>query len=325
MTDTYGSEPQDHENGAPQENDAVRELPSEDEFSPEGQSAEEQKPSQNRRSPALPIAAAVGGVFLLGVVAWWQFGENSSIQGFNADSLSLAPPTIAEPPAPAAPQDTQPAPKTNLLVPQGESDVLAPPPPAPLESAAPLTSAPVVTITPMGTTGTTAPTGPSIPVPVAPGSVEAAPLVPQTPEQRIEELTNRINSLQKTVDVLTGTSSSTGEVTVPSNKELLDKIDKLEQKLTTANRNGSARTANTASDSRQTSKPKLERPARKKTHSGLVLRAASNGQAWVSTSVNSSDLKEVQVGDKLPGIGRVTDIKMQGEKWVIQGTSGTLQ
>ena len=56
-----------------------------------------------------------------------------------------------------------------------------------------------------------------------------------------------------------------------------------------------------------------------------VLRAASPGQAWVATSAVSRDLKQLHVGDSLPGIGRVTAIQQQGDAWLVQGTTGTIR
>jgi len=319
MTDTFGSEPQDHDVGATQDGDAVHELPSEEEFTVEDQKS----PASGKahRSPVLPIAAAVGGVFLLGAVAWWQFSGNStSVQGFSADSFSIPPAPVAELPItpPPVQAEAQPAPKTSLVEAPKESEILAPPPVAP-ETVTAAPPAPVVASVPMGAPGASPPAGTSVPVPVA--SAEAVP-APLTPEQRIEALTSRIDALQKTVDSLTGGEASGETAALPSYKALSEKIEKLEQKLSTADRSGHSTRA--VSDPKRSSKPKAERTSQKKS-SGLVLRAASNGQAWVSNSVNSTDLKEVQVGDSLPGIGRVTDIKMQGDKWVIQGTKGTLQ
>ncbi len=319
MTDTFGSEPQDHDAGTTQDGDAVHELPSEEEFAVEDTRTPPSAKSQ--RSPVLPIAAAVGGVFLLGAVAWWQFsGNSSSVQGFSADSFAIPSAPVAElPVAPPSPQEqAQPAQKTNLVEAPKESEILAPPPLAP-DAVAPVSPAAVTTV-PMGAPAAAAPTGASVPVPIA--SAEAVP-TPPTPEQRIEALTSRIDTLQKSVDSLTGGSTAGGEATVPSYKELLDKVEKIEQKLSATDR--APQSSRAASEPKRAPKAKVERATQKKAASGLVLRAASNGQAWVSKSVNSTDLKEVQVGDSLPGIGRITDIKMQGDKWVIQGTKGTLQ
>jgi hypothetical protein len=56
-----------------------------------------------------------------------------------------------------------------------------------------------------------------------------------------------------------------------------------------------------------------------------VLRAAMPGQAWVSTTPTSRELKQLQVGDTLEGIGKITAIQQQGNNWVVQGTKGLIQ
>ncbi len=54
-----------------------------------------------------------------------------------------------------------------------------------------------------------------------------------------------------------------------------------------------------------------------------VLRAAQPGRAWVSKP-GDREMKALQVGDNLPGIGRIQDITFDGRKWTVVGTNGRI-
>jgi hypothetical protein len=56
-----------------------------------------------------------------------------------------------------------------------------------------------------------------------------------------------------------------------------------------------------------------------------VLRAATDSAAWVAKSANSVELRQVEVGQTLAGIGRVKSIRQNGERWEVVGTKGVLR
>jgi hypothetical protein len=56
-----------------------------------------------------------------------------------------------------------------------------------------------------------------------------------------------------------------------------------------------------------------------------VLRAASPGDAWIAKSETASELRHVQVGDDVPGLGHVTAIRQSGDGWVVQGSEGSVR
>ena len=56
-----------------------------------------------------------------------------------------------------------------------------------------------------------------------------------------------------------------------------------------------------------------------------VLRAATPGGAWIAKDDKSLDLKRVQIGDNVPGIGTVRAIKSSGGSWVVEGSTGSLR
>ena len=140
------------------------------------------------------------------------------------------------------------------------------------------------------------------------------------------------------------------------NKELQDRLDKIEQKLAEQRAVPVAAapapvlsppvSLSTAASAPQNFAPPVvkHRVARKVSHkaksaggkkaskqsvvqptSAWVLRAASPEQAWVSTSSTSRELKSVQVGDTFDGIGKITAIQQKEGGWVVQGTAGTIQ
>ncbi len=377
MTDTYGSEPHDHEmehdDALTHDGDAVHEAPPEYEFSDDNGSAIEQPeedviPSSEagspRRSPFLPIAAALGGVLLLGAVAWWQFGGVSSsppppVSRAASPILPVTPPPNGTP-APSlnvADASSGVAPKTSSTVTQDKDSV----------GAMALTSSGVTPSMPSGAAQQAKPTDASVAAPALTSSAPPAAFslpAPTAPndnaDHRIEMLTVRIDNLQNALDqanqqlgqmtnVLAASSGIGASPTSPA-KDLQDRIDKLEQKIATMNAVSSTPAAASPSSSISgidvapqprkaavvsVSRPKAthktahqhvkKAPVEDKAESNWVLRAASPGQAWVATSATSHDLKQVQVGDKLTGIGRVTAIQKQGDAWIVRGTKGSIQ
>jgi hypothetical protein len=60
-------------------------------------------------------------------------------------------------------------------------------------------------------------------------------------------------------------------------------------------------------------------------NSRWVLRAATPDEAWVSADSTSRDLRHLQVGDTLTGIGTIKAIHQNGNAWVVEGSEGTIQ
>lgn len=56
-----------------------------------------------------------------------------------------------------------------------------------------------------------------------------------------------------------------------------------------------------------------------------VLRAATPTEAWVASDETSAELKHIQVGDTLSGIGSVQAIHQNGDSWIIEGSKGTIR
>lgn len=58
--------------------------------------------------------------------------------------------------------------------------------------------------------------------------------------------------------------------------------------------------------------------------SGWVLRAATPDTAWVSMGADAAELRRVTVGETLSGIGKVKEIRQDGEVWTLIGTKGSV-
>lgn len=58
--------------------------------------------------------------------------------------------------------------------------------------------------------------------------------------------------------------------------------------------------------------------------SGWVLRAATPDTAWVSMGPEAQELRRVTVGETLSGIGKVKEIRQDGESWTLVGTKGSV-
>lgn len=69
---------------------------------------------------------------------------------------------------------------------------------------------------------------------------------------------------------------------------------------------------------------KKEPKAAKKT-GGWVLRAATPDAAWVSQGDYEAELRRVAVGDSLPGVGKIKEIRQKGDIWEVVGTKGVLK
>ena len=69
----------------------------------------------------------------------------------------------------------------------------------------------------------------------------------------------------------------------------------------------------------------VSKPLSPVANGGWVLRAASQNQAWVAKDATSAELRPVQVGDDLAGIGRIVAIRGDDASgWVLQGTKGSV-
>lgn len=159
--------------------------------------------------------------------------------------------------------------------------------------------------------------------------------------KKMELLFARLDQVESKLD----NSGSAGGASNAEVRELRNTVKELERKV--ASLSAKSKSAPKAS-SKQTSKPVYAPPpissgvrpgpstvsksvqpktstvsAATKTNMNhkWTLRAAQNGNAMVSLS-GHNEIRDVKIGDRLAGLGRITSIGRVEGKWVVQGTQG---
>ena len=346
MTMTDGHGPGDsalppHEEGMDGAHEAVHEMPPVYEFDDEHTHGATDVPAdhnlsedivdeskKSKRSPALAITAAIGAIALFGGVAYWQFGgmlspgTSSLIDSVKSTVVTPQPVKTAN-----APEDNLPlSPKSDSNI--GEVSSLPPSQAVPVAAVAP---APQPNAAEVNTT----------PTPVKPVSSSSVD------DERVANLNARIDTLQAQLDQANQQLSrmtaqaSQNSADAASAKVLQERLDKLENDLAAAhNHNPVASQGPSAiAVSKPRNKPIIHRTTLSSLPSGFVhapvkpsvvvlprwvLRAAMPGQAWVAETATSPDLRLVQVGDILPGIGKVNAVRQVNGVWSVVGTMGTV-
>ena len=72
-------------------------------------------------------------------------------------------------------------------------------------------------------------------------------------------------------------------------------------------------------------KPQKKKVVKSRPKAQWELRAAQPSKAWVSRKGQKTSMKPIVVGDRLDGVGRITNIAYVSGKWVVTGTSGTIR
>ena len=258
MTDTSGSESHDQDLDTSSESAAVQdvqetttEAPSEFEFSDEALSEGQVEEPPTKRAAFLPIAAAVGGVLLLGSVAWWSLKEDSSFSLLSSIDTATSALSLPSQPVPFRPDEkksaeltplapqpslmTDVAPKTDS---SAQKEMVAPESPLGASSSAlPSPQETVPLAKPVEPAIQASPAAESVPTFAASATTQTNPDV----EQRITALTARAEELQKALDLANqqlekataarDTATAQEAAATASAKALQEKIVALEQKL----------------------------------------------------------------------------------------------
>lgn len=151
-----------------------------------------------------------------------------------------------------------------------------------------------------------------------------APVVVATPDA---ETTRRIESLEQGIE---NTNRQIDDL-VKSISSLEDKIETLADKQEQAAKAPPAPAAEAETPKpapARAATPRPKKPAKTPAKAAAkatswILRAAQPGRAVVA-SKGSNDLKTVEVGDTLAGIGRIVSVSMENGRWVVRGTQGAL-
>lgn len=141
---------------------------------------------------------------------------------------------------------------------------------------------------------------------------------------RIDVMMARIESLATTVESLSSDEPIFAPVTsVVDNgdvQRLEETIQNLEKKIEDLSKKKVVAAPKKRTSTKKTP-AKRKAPVVKKTN--WELRGASPGQAFVAEK-GTQNLRTVNVGDSLNGVGRITSIAVEGGQWVVRGTSGRI-
>ena len=193
-------------------------------------------------------------------------------------------------------------------------------------------------------------------------TVMAAGTKPAEMETRLKDLSSQIDELKKALQQTTEQTSqlaarleASPNVTTIGNSGLESRLDQIEQQVTHLaqkketkapgkkvaketsatevvatvpfkDETGSHRAAKKATTHKAHKTRVAHGTESSKQKTGTwVLRAATPDSAWVSKEANSAELRQVQVGDILPGLGKVKAIRQTGEGWAVVGAKGTIR
>jgi hypothetical protein len=149
--------------------------------------------------------------------------------------------------------------------------------------------------------------------------VAAAQETSKAEDERIKALTDRLDQLEaqladkdKKIEITTSELeavkqklASTESVAVNTSATPVPAVQANEDKVTP----------------QKTSAPKAKKKKSAAVSGKWVLRAAQPGRAWISKP-GERDMKALQVGDTVTGLGRVTAITYDGQRWSVVGTQG---
>ena len=324
----------------------------------------EEEVVEKQKSKLIPMVFVLAVLLLGGGGAYWWFTRVPT-DGEKPVATAVTPPVKTEPVAPttgAIATDT-PLPSTAIAEPTPAStpDVPMVPPskladapvpekvPTPQEAAnllPPVAAEPPIPLLAGQKTPQAAPSISPAPVPTVPPVLVAPISAPTAPDQRVVALSSRVDELER---LLSQTSQQLNEVTAKNAKteEVNARLMKLEKRVDQQARHVVPTHTEIADENFYAKKPepKVQKPV--VTHTKAVpapkvapkpveavkavpavvwiIRAAIPNEAWVAKDSSTSALQHVKVGDVLSGIGRITAIHQKADKWVVDGTEGSIR
>jgi hypothetical protein len=162
------------------------------------------------------------------------------------------------------------------------------------------------------------------------------PPAPTSSPSSSSDIDSRLSRIENTLEKLSGekstpSSSSTtamAEIDTPKYGSSTSSHAKSHKRTTTSSHHHTYK-KKTQVAHRSASRPSAfihsEPQALQASTSQWVLRAATPKEAWVSGDATSAELRHVQVGDDLPGVGIVRSIHQSPSGWEIEGTGGMVR
>lgn len=244
--------------------------------------------------------------------------------GQESDILAPAPLADARPvevsdaPAmPDAPMAAAPVPAPSVAMPKA-NDLLKP-------SA--VADAPVADVAPVVAEPMPAPVSEPTPAPAAPVADQAASSVDAEMTvqmlDRLDLIAARLDQLEDDLSVVRKESAAAATDEV---EELRAAVKALEKKLSTQAQAPARATTTDAPVARTTTlkaEPKSKPAVRQAQPVQWVLKGAQPGRAMVSRA-GESEMRTVEVGDSLPGVGRISSIAYESGRWVVTGSEGRI-
>lgn len=168
---------------------------------------------------------------------------------------------------------------------------------------------------------TTAPTAPAAVTPKASNAPAASATAPDAVAVSPDEA-GKVAEMQKKLDE----ADAARKEQEAAIAELQNRLAEAEAKANApVAKSPEAETVEAAPQPKPKAKPKaVAKAAAPKPINNWELRSASDGMAWI-TRRGENQLFRVDVGDEVPGIGRVTAIREQGGRWVVVGTQGMIR
>lgn len=241
---------------------------------------------------------------------------DSALQDVGQDAR---PVEVSDAPAmPDAPMAAAPVPAPSVAMPKA-NDLLKP---SAVADAPVADAAPVIAEQPMP-----APVSEPTPAPAAPVADQAASSVDaeMTAQMldRLDLIAARLDQLEDDLSVVRKESAAAATDEV---EELRAAVKALEKKLSTQAQAPARATTTDEPVARTTTlkaEPKSKPAVRQAQPVQWVLKGAQPGRAMVSRA-GESEMRTVEVGDSLPGVGRISSIAYENGRWVVTGSEGRI-
>lgn len=136
-------------------------------------------------------------------------------------------------------------------------------------------------------------------------------------DSRLDDLTSRMDEIMAKLDaqpIMNAPAPEADNAVISKLENTISKLEKRVETLSKAKAPVAKRTTNTAT--KKKAAPKVSKPK-------IVweLRGASPDQAYVAQR-GTQNLRTVAVGETLDGIGRITSIAIENNRWIVRGTHG---
>ncbi|MEM9469339.1 MAG: hypothetical protein AAF988_04185 [Pseudomonadota bacterium] len=160
--------------------------------------------------------------------------------------------------------------------------------------------------------------------------IENAPVILEQPQNQIPINNEALDAIGDKLDVFVSrfheleSSILTLETKLSEqNTAMENKISSLQTKISKAEKQiQNAKIARSQPSSQ--SKPQAKTTKKQAPRIIWELKAAQPGKAWIAQK-GSNEIKAVQVGDNLAGLGRVQSIENQAGQWVVRGSTQTIR